>query len=211
MFTLPTTVVIAGREVPVRTDFRVVLEIFVMLADPALSDTDKTEALLRMFYEERPADIPAAVQAFRVFVDQKTGPAGKAPTARPSLINWSRDFPLMVGPINHVLGGECRSMPYLHWYTVLAAYMEIPPDSVFSQTLRIREKLRAGKKLEKWEKDFYRRNPDLVSPPTVLSPAEKEMLSAWTKKSTESPAKRVFVEEDEQRNGRAFLTPQGSE
>ena len=179
MFSLPTTVTVAGREVPVRTDFRVVLEIFVMLADPSLSDTDKTEALLRMFYKERPADIPAAVQAFRDFVDQKSGPAGKTPAARPSLINWSHDFPLMVGPINHVLGAECRSMPYLHWHTFLAAYMEISPDSVFSQTLRIREKLRSGKKLEKWEKEFFRRNPDLVNPPVELTDAEKEILKDW--------------------------------
>ena len=41
MFSLPTTVNVSGREVPVRTDFRVILEIFVMLADPALSDTEK--------------------------------------------------------------------------------------------------------------------------------------------------------------------------
>ena len=58
--------------------------------------------------------------------------------------------------------------------------MEISPDSVFSQTLRIREKLRSGKKLEKWEKEFFRRNPDLVNPPVELSDAEKAILSKWT-------------------------------
>ena len=179
MFSLPESVTISNRVYPVRTDFRVILEIFVMLADPTLSDTDKTEALLRMFYEERPSDVAAALQAFRDFVDQKSGPAGKTPAARPSLINWSHDFPLMVGPINHVLGAECRSMPYLHWHTFLAAYMEISPDSVFSQTLRIREKLRSGKKLEKWEREFFRRNPDLVNPPVELTDAEKEILKDW--------------------------------
>ena len=176
MFSLPTTVIVSGREYPVRTDFRVILEIFVMLADAALSDADKTEALLRMFYEERPADIPAALQAFRDFADP--GSPGRK-TSGPALVNWSHDFPLLVGPVNHVLGGECRSMPYLHWHTFLAAYMEISPDSVFSQTLRIREKLRTGKKLEKWERDFLKRNPDLVRPPAALTSAEEEILSAW--------------------------------
>ena len=33
MFSLPTTVQVSGRVVPVRTDFRVILEIFVMLED----------------------------------------------------------------------------------------------------------------------------------------------------------------------------------
>ena len=176
MFTLPTTVTVSGREYPVRTDFRVILEIFVMLGDPELSDTDKTEALLRMFYEERPADTADAVAAFRNFVDPGSPPRK---TSGPALVNWSHDFPLLVGPVNHVLGGECRSMPYLHWHTFLAAYMEISPDSVFSQTLRIREKLRTGKKLEKWERDFLRQNPDLVNPPARLTDAETALLKDW--------------------------------
>ena len=36
MFSLPTTVTVSGRSYPVRTDFRVILEIFVMLEDPDL-------------------------------------------------------------------------------------------------------------------------------------------------------------------------------
>ena len=174
LFNLPVSVQISGAEVSIRTDFRVILEIFVMLADPELSDPDKTEALLRMFYEDRPADTAAAIAAFRDFVDPSPSAGGG-----PSLVNWSRDFPLLIGPVNHVLGTECRSMPYLHWYTFLAAYMEISPDSVFAQTLRIREKLARGKKLEKWEKEFYHRNPDLVRPPAALTSAEEEILSAW--------------------------------
>ena len=35
MFSLPTTVQVSGRVVPVRPDFRVILEIFVMLEDLA--------------------------------------------------------------------------------------------------------------------------------------------------------------------------------
>ena len=176
LFNLPVSVQISGAEVSIRTDFRVILEIFVMLSDPELSDTDKTEALLRMFYEERPADIPAALKAFRDFADP--GSPTRKPFG-PALVNWSHDFPLLVGPVNHVLGGECRSMPYLHWHTFLAAYMEISPDSVFSQTLRIREKLRTGKKLEKWERDFLRQNPDLVNPPARLTDAETALLKDW--------------------------------
>ena len=36
MFSLPTTVTVAGTEYPVRTDFRVIPEIFVMPEDPDL-------------------------------------------------------------------------------------------------------------------------------------------------------------------------------
>ena len=180
MFSLPTTVTVSGTEYPVRTDFRVILEIFVMLEDPDLSDSDKTEALLRMFYEERPPaeDTDAAVRAFLDFLE----PGGAEPRRRkksPGLIRWERDFPLIVGPVNHVLGMECRSAPYLHWYTFLAAYMDMDPGCVFAQVLRIREKLRTGKKLEKWERDFLRQNPDLVQPPVRLTEAETAFLKDW--------------------------------
>ena len=51
---------------------------------------------------------------------------------------------------------------------------------VFAQVLRIREKLRTRKKLEKRERDFLRQNPDLVQPPVRLSAAEKALLKEWT-------------------------------
>ncbi len=181
MFSLPTTVTVSGTEYPVRADFRVILEIFVMLEDPELSNSDKTEALLRMFYEDRPPseDIEKAVRAFLDFLEPG-GAESRRGRKSPGLIRWEQDFPLIVGPVNHVLGMECRSAPWLHWYTFLAAYMDMDPDCVFAQVLRIREKLRTGKKLEKWERDFYKRNPDLVQPPVRLTEAETAFLKEWT-------------------------------
>ena len=180
MFSLPTTVIVSGRSYPVRTDFRVILEIFVMLEDPDLSDSDKTEALLRMFYEDRPPaeETDAAVRAFLDFLE----PGGTAPRPgkkSPGLIRWQQDFPLIVAPVNKVLGTECRALPYLHWYTFLAAFLEMDGDSLFSRVLSIRDKLSRGKKLEKWERDFLRQNPDLVQPPVRLSAAETALLKGW--------------------------------
>ena len=180
MFSLPTTVIVSGRSYPVRTDFRVILEIFVMLEDPDLSDSDKTEALLRMFNEDRPPaeETEAAVRAFLDFLE----PGGTAPRPgkkSPGLIRWQQDFPLIVAPVNKVLGTECRALPYLHWYTFLAAFLEMDGDSLFSRVLSIRDKLSRGKKLEKWERDFLRQNPDLVQPPVRLSAAETALLKGW--------------------------------
>ena len=179
MFDLPTSVTVSGCEYPIRTDFRVILEIFVMLDDPDLTDADKTAALLRMFYTERPPDPEAALQAFIDFVDPRHGSQGKKSSGR--LIDWSQDFDLMVAPINHILGYECRSANYLHWRTFLAAYLEIPPESVFARVLRIREKLRTGKKLEKYERTWYNKNRDLVHLRPKFSKAEEAILSVWTK------------------------------
>ena len=187
MFSLPTTVTINAIQYEIRSDFRTVLEIFTMLDDPDLSEADKTEALLRMFYVRReaspegnrPEDSTAALQAFTEFVEPRQ--AAKSPASQKSrLIDWSQDFDLMVAPINHILGFECRAADYLHWRTFLAAYLEIPPESVFARVLRIREKLRTGKKLEKYERTWYNKNHDLVHLKPKFSKAEEAILSEWT-------------------------------
>ena len=179
MFSLPTTVTVSGIEYTVRTDYRVILEILVMLDDPDLSDGDKTEALIRMLYVNQSPDPMAAVEAFRRFVDPRC--EDKNLTSRNArLISWQQDFDLMVAPINHILGCEVRALDHLHWHTFLSAYLEIPPDSVFARVLRIREKLRQGKKLEKYEKQWNNRNRDLVHLKPKFSQAEEELIEAWT-------------------------------
>ena len=179
MFDLPSTVTISGIEYPIRTDFRTILEILVMLDDPDLTDADKTAALLRIFYVNRPPEAELALQAFTDFVDPRQT-ARTSATHNTRLIDWQQDFDLMVAPINHILGFECRAAEYLHWRTFLSAYLEIPPESVFARVLRIREKLRTGKKLEKYEKQWYSKNRDLVHLKPKFSKAEEELIEAWT-------------------------------
>ena len=178
-FSLPDTVTISDKEYRIRTDFRTILEIFVMLDDPDLTDADKTEALLRMFFIERPSDPEAALQAFTDFVDPRSNQKAERKKHAP-LLDWQQDFDLMVAPVNHILGFECRAADYLHWHTFLAAYLEIPPESIFARVLRIREKLRTGKKLVKYERTWYSKNRDLVYLRPKFSKAEEELIEAWT-------------------------------
>ena len=77
-------------------------------------------------------------------------------------MDWEQDAPLIVPAVNKVLGGEIRSMPYLHWWTFLGAYMSIG-ESLFSEVISIRRKKAKGKKLEKHEQEFYRDNKSLVN------------------------------------------------
>ena len=176
MFDLPEQVNIDGRDYPVRTDFRVILEIFVMLNDPDLMDGDKVEALLQMFYITRPDDTEKALQAFADFIEPRRRVNGK----RPRLIDWEEDFDLIAAGVNHVLGTECRALPYLHWRTFLAAFLEISPESLLCQVLNIRRKIKTGEKLEKWERRWYQKNRHLVDLPQKLSSSEKALLEEWT-------------------------------
>ena len=102
---LPTSVEIGGESYEIRTDFRVILDIFVMLSDPDLSGTDRAEGILQMFYVS-PEDIPPqhlqeAVDRFTWFQNGGQEPDKKK---SPKLVDWEQDYPLILPPINRVFG-----------------------------------------------------------------------------------------------------------
>ncbi len=90
--------------------------------------------------------------------------------------------------MNRVLGYEARAVPYdpetnaggLHWWTFIAAYMEIGNDCSIAQIVSIRDKLARGKKLEKHEREWYRRNRELVDIPMRTTESEDAILKEWT-------------------------------
>lgn len=71
---------------------------------------------------------------------------------------------------------EVRSVPYLHWWTFMGYFMEIG-DGLVSQVWAIRQKRSKGKKLEKWEKEFERSNPELVKLKKVYSEKQQKEIN----------------------------------
>ena len=61
----------------------------------------------------------------------------------------------------YLAGRDVRALPYMHWWTFIGYYMEIG-DCTFSTILDIRRKLRKHKKLEKWEREYYDENRELI-------------------------------------------------
>lgn len=185
-YSLPKTVEIDGEEYEIRYDFRVILEIMTMLKDDELSGEDKTEALLDMFYlaPERIRNIQRAVEACFEFIDNSKRQNKK----NPRLMDWEQDFEYIIAPVNRVLGYESRSVEYdpetntggVHWWTFLAAFMEIGGDCLYSQIVSIRDKQARKKKLEKYEKDWLKRNYDLVRLKTNYTEADEQLLKEWT-------------------------------
>ncbi len=186
IFGLQKSAMIDGKEQPFRYDYRVILEIILMLNDTDLTDADKTEAIMTMFYlhPEEITDYREAVKQCFQFIDHSDRPPKKSPR----LVDWEQDFDYIIAPVNRVLGYETRAVEYdpeantggLHWWTFLAAYMEIGGDCLFSQIVSIRDKKARGKKLEKHEREWWRRNIDLVDIKTKYSDAENNLLKQWT-------------------------------
>lgn len=88
---------------------------------------------------------------------------GKAEPGRPGpkLLDWEQDAAMIVADVNKAAGQEIRALPFLHWWTFMA-YFHAIGEGQLSTVVAIRDKLRRGKKLESWEKDFYRENKNRV-------------------------------------------------
>ncbi len=185
-YDLPTSVNIGGETFSIRSDFRAILDIFEALNDVELSDRDRAEVVLGIFYPdyERITDYNEALQQCFSFINMGMKESGKK---QPNLVDWENDLPFIVAPINRVLGYDVRSIPYdrekneggVHWYTFLSAYYEIG-DCVFAQIVGIRDKKLRHKKLDKAEQEFYDRQRDLVDIKTKYTEAEEAFIKQWT-------------------------------
>jgi hypothetical protein len=180
-WSLPTSTTINGTEYAIRSDFRAVLDMLVVLEDAELTDNERGSLAMQIFYpefEEMPvSDYEDAAEFLRYFVA-----GGEQGIQQPSqkLADWEQDFPIIISPVNRVLGFEARAAEYLHWWTFLAAYAEIG-DCYFAQVVSIRKKKLEGKKLEKWEREFYRRNRAQIDMKSKVTDADIEFLKELEK------------------------------
>jgi hypothetical protein len=178
---LPTSLTVAGKEYRIRTDFRDVLNIIAAYGDPELENEEKVYVCLCILYEDfeeiPQKDYEAALKEAVKFIDCGMPSEGKSNV---KTMDWEQDEAILFPAINKVAGREVRSMGYLHWWTFMGYFMEIN-EGIFSHVLSIRHKKAKGKKLEKWERDFWQANKDICVLRQKLSEEEqaaKDRLNA---------------------------------
>ena len=184
VWNFPTSLNIGGVEYEIRTDYRVILDLLMALNDPELSDSDnkmsaymQSRVILEIMlpdWDNIPQEhIQEALDKVAEFIDMGIGDDSK----KPKTMDWEQDAPIIIPAINKVLNREIRAEKYMHWWTFLGAYMEIG-EGLFSNIIHIRQKKAKGKKLEKWEQEFYKENKSLIDfqHKEKRSNEEKEML-----------------------------------
>lgn len=175
-FDLPTTLEVGGQEWPIRTDYRVVLTIMSAYEDPDLDEKEKVYVCLYDLYEDF-AEMPPelyreAFEAAMGFIDHSTGKGKGVKT-----MDWEQDANLLFPAVNKVAGYEVRSVEYMHWWTFLGFFMEIG-EGVYSTVLSLRSKKGSGKKLEKWENEWWTKNVDICKLKQRYSADEKAKQDA---------------------------------
>ena len=179
---LPTTLTVAEKEYPINTDFRNVLIFLEACEDPDLSNEERLYILLKRMYGNGYEDIPKdcigeALEQAKWFVD-----CGKNEdnTEKRKMIDWTQDASIIFPAVNKVANKEVRSEAYLHWWTFMGYFMEIE-GGTFSTVLYIRQKRIKGRKLEKWEQDFYSHNKNICDIRTRYTEEEQAEIDYWNK------------------------------
>ena len=169
MFELPTSIIIDEVEYPIRDkgDFRMVLDCFKALQDEELSKYERVLVSLVIFYDgvnsiedlsDTFIDLDRAVAEMYKFFNCGTEESFGV-KSNYNLIDWGKDTQIIAAAVNKVIRKEIRAEEYVHWWTFMGYYLSVD-EGVFSTVVNIRHKMMKGKKLEKYENEFKRDNPN---------------------------------------------------
>ena len=172
---LPTTLKVEGEDRPIRTDFRAALDCFLALTDTDLDDYNKALEVLEIIYIDPIKPTAEALEQALWFL---RGGENEPKKKGAQLVSWTQDYNFIASAISKIIGTDIRGLEYLHWWSFLSAYMSIG-DCLFAQIVAIRDKKARGKALDKVEKEFYRRNKELVDIQRPLSDIESEIVKEW--------------------------------
>lgn len=169
---LPQSLTVDGIEYPINSDFRAALLIMEAYDDSKLSPLNKQLVMLEVLYTpiismENPkpkANIPpnvdeALMQAIW-FLDvgmDKSKEQNQAKT-----IDYVKDEQLIFSAVNAVYSKDVRAEKYMHWWTFYGLCQAIDGESLIANIASIRQKKAEGKKLEKFEQQFYKENIHLI-------------------------------------------------
>jgi hypothetical protein len=193
MYELPTTVLLNDTVYTIRNrgDYRMVLDCFQVLNDIELSDSERTLACLIIFYEDF-NDIESVLsldgETIKSLIDSaflffNCGQEHSQGEMNYKTIDWETDSQLISSAVNKVAGKEIRAEVYLHWWTFMG-YFNAVGESALSTVVGIRSKIAKGKKLEKYETEFRRDNPQYFTwdMRTLKQKEDDELLNQlWNK------------------------------
>nr|WP_308743201.1 Gp15 family bacteriophage protein [uncultured Anaerocolumna sp.] len=179
---LPKQLNVNGVDRAIRSDFRTALLIFQACNDVELNDYEKVEVMIKCFFEDF-EDIP--LEDYQEANSQAVWflEGGDSNTNRQSskkIMDWEQDEQMIFSAVNKVAGCETREKEYLHWWTFLG-YMREIKECLFSTVTNIREKKNKGKRLEKYEEEFYRENKNLIDIKVKYTEEEQAEIDYWNK------------------------------
>lgn len=176
---LPSSIELDGTIYDIRTDYRDILRIILAFGDPDLETEHQVVVCLKVLYKDfdsmPESRYEKAYEKAVQFIDCNR--QSSSPKASPRTMDWEQDESLIFAAINRVAGMEVRDVPYMHWWTFMGFFAEIG-ECTFSQIQSLRYKKAKGKKLEKYEREYWNANKSACEIKPKLTEEEKKAKSA---------------------------------
>lgn len=188
----PSSLEVDGEFYRIDSDFLTALSIMRMYNDKAMSVLSKHMCMLEMLYSyvdedgEIVVDIPEnqdeALRKALWFLsmgeeygdgyEEKKGAIeeytedGKLKNVKvkPRLIDFEKDYNLIISAINKTIGRDVRFDENAHWWTFIGYCQELSEDTLISNIISIRSKIAKNgeSSLDKHDKEFYYNNKDII-------------------------------------------------
>lgn len=177
---LPTSFLLQGREYAINADFRPCVNIMRMFERTDLTDSEKIECMVEIFYKDTIPYrlVPEAAQKAVWFlnlgdesIDKKQGfPLGR-------LFSWEQDLKFIISAVDKSAGFSIRSREFYHFWEFMSAFFE-SGECVFNTIVHQRKLKRTGKQT-KADKEWWAENKDIAELKVELTADEQEVLDAF--------------------------------
>lgn len=143
---LPETIEVDGREFPVRTDFRIGILFEQLVLDPDLTDGEKTEKAIRLFFEDEiPDDLGQAVDGILWFYscgsyhaeDQNEKQKRASPKPARRVYDFEHDADLIYSAFLDQYGVDLQ-VEDMHWWRFRALFRALKDDNKISKIIEYR-------------------------------------------------------------------------
>ena len=158
---LPTSFLIGGKEYEISSDFRTMLELEEIFSSDDLTDAQKAEQALRLFYGCIPEEVEEAVERMCFFWQcgrkEKPLKRGRQDAGddfyQPPVYSFTHDAGLIYGAFLTQYGIDL-SCTNLHWWQFMALFEALEDDRVIKEVMRCRAVEVKGD-MPQAQKDYY--------------------------------------------------------
>jgi len=180
---LPTSFQIGGKEYEIASDFRTMLELEAVFSASDLTDAEKGEKALRLFYGGIPEDVEAAVERLCFFWrggrtetprKRRRQLAGGDFPQRP-VYAFCHDAGLIYAAFLTQYGIDLCEAEGMHWWKFLALFEGLEDDRLMKEVMRCRAVEIRGD-MPQGQKDYYHAMKERYALP--LPEGVEEQLSA---------------------------------
>ena len=141
--TLPETVMVDGREFFIRSDFRISIMFELLIGDTELSQKQKLEQMLQLYYDTIPDNPDEAVEQVLTFYacgKQRKGNSGgtKRNEIKSPIYSFEHDDGLIFSAFYDQYGIDLNDIEYLHWWKFRAMFDALKEDNEIVKIMRYR-------------------------------------------------------------------------